>query len=204
MDQNIDEAIIAAAFRLAAERGWARVSVAAAASEAGVALSDARRRFAGKHALLCRFGEALDARALAEPPGEGPARDRLFDLIMSRFDAMKPHRAGVHALLRHLPTDPITALSLVCATKRSMRWMLGAAGLTAEGLRGEMRVKGLFAVWLWGLRAFERDESDDLSATMAAVDQALTRMHGLATWLSGQRQAGPEQDESAVPAPAET
>jgi AcrR family transcriptional regulator len=198
-EYDFDHALIAAAFSLAAESSWAHMTIADAARSASLSLAEARVRFPGKHALLRRFGQLLDHAALAAPPNEGPVRDRLFDLLMSRFDAMKPHREGMRALLRYLPCDPVTSLELMCATRRSMRWMLNAAGQPTHGLRGALRIKGLVAVWMWTLRAFERDESEDLSATMATLDTALARAHAMAGWLSGERASDPGLDESAVP-----
>ena len=64
-----------------------------------------------------------------------------------------------------------------------MRWMLEAAGIPTRGIRGELRVKGLVAVWLWTLRAWRADDSEDLSATMAALDAALRRAEQAAEWL---------------------
>jgi ubiquinone biosynthesis protein COQ9 len=197
-EHDFDQALIAAAFRLAAESGWARLTIADAARSAGLPLAEARVRFPGRHMLLRRFGQRLDQAALAAATGEGTARDQLFDLLMSRFDAMKSHREGVRALLRHLPRDPATALILSCATRRSMRWMLHAAGQQTDGLRGCLRVQGLMAVWIWASRAFERDESEDLSATMAALDTALRRAQTAAAWIPGQPSSD-EPDESAVP-----
>ena len=75
-----------------------------------------------------------------------------------------------------------------------MRWMLNAAGQPTHGLRGALRIKGLVAVWVWTLRAFERDESEDLSATMATLDTALARAHAMAGWLSGERASDPGLD----------
>lgn len=199
-EHDFDQALIGAAFRLAAESGWARLTVADAARAAGVSLAEARMRFPGKPALLARFGRSLDQAALSAVPNEGPVRDQLFDLLMSRFDAMKPHRDGIRALVRHLPCDPVTTLLLACATRRSMRWMLHAAGQPTSGLRGALRVQGLVAVWAWALRAFERDDSEDLASTMAALDTALGRAHTMALWIS--RERAPDQDEpdeSAVP-----
>jgi AcrR family transcriptional regulator len=184
-DTDFDSDLIAAAFRLAAEQGWPRVSVAAAARAAALPLDRARERFPGKFAVLLRFGRMADQAALKDSPGEGPVRDRLFDLLMRRFDALQAHRSGILALLRVLPADPATALLLTCATRRSMRWMLEAAGANASGLRGELRVRGLMAVWLWTLRAWERDETADLSSTMAALDNALRRAESAAQWLGG-------------------
>jgi AcrR family transcriptional regulator len=197
-EHDFDQGLIAAAFRLAAESGWARVTIADAARSAGLSLAEARVRFPGKHTLLRRFGQRLDQASLAAATGEGSVRDQLFDLLMSRFDAMKPHRDGVRALLRCLPCDPTTALLLSCATRRSMRWMLHAAGQPTDGLRGCLRVQGLVTVWAWTLRSFERDESEDLSATMAALDIALGRAQTAASWIPGRRSSA-EPDESAVP-----
>jgi ubiquinone biosynthesis protein COQ9 len=189
-DQNFDHALIAAAFKLAADVGWARLTIIDAARAAGLSPGEARARFPGKHALLRRFGAMLDQAALSADSSEGPVRDRLFDLLMGRFDAMKSHREGLGALLRSLPGDPATTFGLICGTHRSMRWMLQAAGVSTAGLRGELRVRGLIAVWIWTLRAFARDETDDLAPTMAALDKALGRAHALASWLGGER-AGP-------------
>jgi ubiquinone biosynthesis protein COQ9 len=198
-EQDFDQALIASAFRLAADTGWSRLTIVDAARSAGLSLAEARARFPGKHALLWRFGRLLDQAALAAVPTEGPVRDRLFDLLMSRFEAMKPHRDGIRALLRHLPGDPLTTLELTCATRRSMRWMLNAAGLSSNGLRGRLRLLGLVAVWVWTSRTFERDDSEDLSTTMAALDTALNRVHTAASWMSGERRRAQEEDVSAVP-----
>ena len=199
-DQDFDLALTAAAFRVAADVGWDRVTVADAAREAGLSLAKARQRFPARPAILRRFGEQLDQAALAVPPQDGPVRDRLFDLLMNRFEAMKPHREGLRALLRALPRDPAAALELAGATRRGMRWMLNAAGQPTNGVLGTLRLHGLIAVWAWAARAFEKDESEDLSATMAALDKALARAHEAAAWLSGRDEAGASAaDEPAAP-----
>lgn len=69
--------------------------------------------------------------------------------------------------------------------------MLQAAGVPASGTRGAVQVRGLVALWLWAVRAWERDGSDDLSGTMATVDTALQRAEQIAGWLEGRRPAAP-------------
>ena len=190
-DAAFDQALIAAAFQLAADKGWRSVSAAAAARAAGLPLARARERFPGRAAVLLRFGRLADQSALAEVPALGTTRDRLFDLLMRRIDMLQANRAGVLALLRALPSEPPTALLLTLATRRSMRWMLEAAGVRASGIRGELRVRGLMAVWLWAVRAWQADESEDLAATMAALDTALRRAEQAAEWLGWR--AGPSE-----------
>ena len=197
---EFDAALVASAFALAAERGWSGVSVAQAARDAGLKLDRARRRFPGRCSVLLRFGSLADQAALAGVANEGSRRDRLFDLLMRRIDFLQRHRAGVLALMRALPADPATALALAAASLCSMGWMLEGAGIAAHGLHGRLRRKALLAVWLWTLRAWQRDESEDLSVAMAALDQALSRADAAENWLGRRRNPPAEPPPSEPPA----
>ena len=152
-----------------------------------------------------RFVALADQAALAGVTDEGPRRDRLFDLLMRRIDFLQRHRAGVLALMQALPADPPTALALGLVNLNSMGWMLEGAAISAAGLTGRLRCRALLAVWLWTLAAWRRDESEDLSATMAALDQALTRAEAAEAWLKRcRRPAAPAEEpppEAAAPPP---
>lgn len=201
-DVEFDKALIAAAFERAAEAGWDRVSVPAAARAAGLDLARARERFPARAAILLRLGRLADQAALAQAPAEGTVRDRLFYLLMQRIDVLQSYRPGVLALMRALPSRPPAVLLLACATRRSMRWLLGAAGVSTAGLRGELRVKGLCAVWMCAMRAWQRDETDDMSLTMAALDTALQRAERLASWFGGgspPARPGEPEETTAIP-----
>jgi hypothetical protein len=188
-DDAFDAALIAAAFALGADEGWGKVSAAAAAQRAGLDLTVARERFAHPGMILARFGKFADVHALTGALTEGPARERLFDILLRRFDYLQMHRAGVVALLKALPLQPAWAAYLARATLDSMGWMLEGAGISAQGLGGGLRKRGLGLVWAWGLRAWLNDESQDLTATMAAVDTALNRADQLAAQFGGARAA---------------
>jgi hypothetical protein len=184
-DAAFDQALVTAAFDLAATAGWHAVSPAAAAARGGLPLEQARARFPTRGAILMRFGRLADQFALTGAATDGPHRDRLFDIVMRRFDALQQHRPGIQAVLRALPAHPGLALGLGLATQASMAWMLEAAGISAAGLRGLLRTQGLTAVWLYTLRAWDRDDSTDLSGTMAALDRALTRAEQFGDLLEG-------------------
>jgi ubiquinone biosynthesis protein COQ9 len=204
-DSDFDKALIASAFEVAAREGWNHVSVAEAARAGGLSLSRARARFPNRAAILLRFGVLADQSALEQSTVAGPVRDRLFDMLMRRFDVLQAHRKGVLALLRTLAAEPGTAMLLDVATRRSMRWILEAAGFDTSGLTGELYVHGLEGVWLWTVRAWRNDESPDLAATMAALDKALNRAEQAARWLPsalrpGFGEAAPdEQEGDAIP-----
>ena len=183
-DNEFDAGLVAAAFTLAAETGWPGLSIVEAARRADLPLDRARTRFPGPAAVLYRFGVLADAAALAEPVPEATPRERIFDLLMRRFDVLQQHRAGMLALLKALPLNPALALGLAGATLRSMAWMLETAGLPAAGLRGLVRSNALVGVWLYALRAWKDDESADLSGTMAALDRALDQSDRLFDMLA--------------------
>ena len=99
---------------------------------------------------------------------------------MARFDAMAPHRAGIVAILRALPTMPLTTIAGGPNLLAAMRATLALAEIGHDGLSGMLRTKGLAAVYLNALRAWLDDDSADLSATMKALDQGLARAEEIA------------------------
>ncbi len=199
-DAALDRALIAAAFEQAGAEGWQKLNLVQAASAAGLPLDRVRTRFPGRPALLLRFGLMADQVALAQPSTEPLVRDRLFELLMRRFDVLQHHRAGVLALLRALPAEPGQALLLSAATGRSMAWLLEAAGVSPHGLRGRLRVSGLVGVWLFTLRAWRNDDSADMAGTMAALDRALDRAEQFAGLLRGEAGPAAPPEEDAPPA----
>jgi len=201
-DAEFDLALVGAAFSLAAERGWTRVSIAEAARRAVLPLARARERFPGRAALLWRFGALADKAALALPPAEAPVRDRLFEVLMRRVDFLQAHRDGVLALLRALPADPCMAALLARGSRRSMAWMLEAASVEATGPLGLLRVRGLLAVWLVTVHAWRNDSGLDLSATMAALDRALRRAEQVEGWIAGRRPDGAARPAAPGAAPS--
>ena len=174
--------MVDAALTLAAERPWHEISLREIAEASGLPLAEAYRGGASKQAILEAFLRRTDAAVLAEGavgPEEGSARDRVFDVLMRRFDALQPHRKALASILLAQTRDPATALVNLAALQRSMAWMLEAAGLEAEGLRGLARTRGLTLLYLATLRTWLRDDSLDLAKTMAALDGYLRRLESL-------------------------
>jgi len=205
-DEEFDASLVTAAFSLGGSENWRKVSAAAAARYAGLDLARARARFPGRGAVLKRFGAMADAHALTGALQDGSVKDRLFDILLRRFDFLQTHRDGVIALLRTVPLEPALGAWLAAETLASMGWMLEGAGVSAQGVRGELRKRGLAAVWAWGIRAWLRDESEDLSATMAAVDTALLRTEQIASRFNRDGftpEAGASEADPAVTADLE-
>jgi AcrR family transcriptional regulator len=174
--------LLDAALRLAARQGWRRTGLAEIAAEAGLPLDEAYAACPSKLALLARFHRRIDRAALAGA-GAGDAedtpRDRLFEVLMRRFDALAPYRPALRAILRDGFGDPAALLG-VPALLCSMEWMLERAGVPAAGWRGRLRAHLLAGLYGSVLRVFVDDDSADLAGTMAALDR---RLRAMESWL---------------------
>jgi AcrR family transcriptional regulator len=171
------DAALDAFLGLVAEKGYASVSLRDVATAAGLGFAELYGLFPDKVALVTAFLRRIDREVLAGTPAEldpeETARDRLFDVMMRRYDALKPHRTVMGSIRRAAARDPVLALALAPAVRRSMAVMLEAAGLPTDGLAGAVRQNGLVAIHGAVSRVFDRDETADLAKTMAALDGRL-------------------------------
>jgi AcrR family transcriptional regulator len=189
--------IIEAALKLAAERGWHAVSLAEIAGEAGLTVLQLYAVFRSKTAILEAFHQRVDEAVLggaASSEDERP-RDRLFDTIMRRFDALGPHKAAVQALVRDAWADPLATLFGVPSLKRSIAWMLESSGVSASGWQGRGRVNLLLGIYLSVLKVWLADESPDMMKTMAALDRRLRQAE---RWLGLASRGGAEDSPVAA------
>ncbi len=176
-----DHAVLDAAMRLAAEQGWNRLTLAAVAAAADVPLADLYARYTTRHAILDGIRKAADRAMLAGGAvPDGPARDRLFEVLMRRFDALAPWREGIAAVVEAQSRDPLAAVCSGFGAVASMAAALEAAGLDSAGLRGLVRTKALLTAWLPAMRVWLTDESEDRAATMASLDKGLRRLDACA------------------------
>jgi ubiquinone biosynthesis protein COQ9 len=179
-----------ALLELVETQGWTDLSFAEIAEKAGVPIAEAHRIYPSKTAVLLGLTRAIDERILSglgTDPLEGSAKDRLFDIVMRRFDVLKADRNAYRRLMRQLPTTPNAFAALLCQLRRSLSLTLEAAGISASGLKGALRLKGLLAIYVAGLRTFVSDESEDLSKTMAEIDKRLGQAERISEFVQRRR-----------------
>lgn len=171
-----------AALRLAATRKWSEIALPDIAAEAGLGLGEMLRVAPSKAALLAAFGRRVDAAMFARAvEDDGSVKDRLFDLIMRRFDALAPHKAAVKNILADLPRDPASALCAVPGLLRAMRWTAEAAGIKTTGPLAPFKINALALAYLGTVRVWLQDDSADAAKTMSNLDKSLDRLAALAS-----------------------
>ena len=187
-------AAIEALFSLSVERGWHSVSLAEIAERSGLSMIALHQQYGGKVGILAAFLRGIDEATLqgAVTSAEEKVRDRLFDLVMRRFDALQPHRESLRVIFYDLVTDPLLWPCCGLRLAKTASLMLEASGVSASGLCGRLKAKGMAAVYLATLRTWLNDDSPDMAKTMAALDRGLVRAEWAAERMWGQRRGARE------------
>lgn len=168
---------IASTLDLAATRAWPELTLLDIAEAAGTTLVDLRREFSSKADILGAFTRAVDDEVLKRAPKsrttEGP-RDRVFEVLMSRFDVLAPYKAALRRIWESGQPDS----GLLKSFFQSQHWMLQAAGVPTDGVAGGLKVAGVASVYASVFRVWLEDDDPGLARTMAALDRRLRRGEG--------------------------
>jgi len=191
-DSDRDKAVDALMVLLA-EQSFEQIGLAEVAGRAGLKLSALRSEFGSTLAIVAAHIKDIDRAVLAggtADMAEEPARERLFDVLMRRLEALAPYKAAVRSLLRSARRNPGLALALNAMAVRSQNWMLEAAGIGASGAKGALRAQGAALMFARVLSVWFDDDELGLDRTMAALGRGLA---------SAERWAGFLDDLCALP-----
>lgn len=185
---GLEARMVDAMLELAATRGWRAVTLPDIAATAGVPVSDLYPAFPSKMSVLSSFLRRIDLEVMAVAfkfAPEDSVRDRLFEVLMRRFDALQPHREAVVGIRRNVMRTPPEAAALLPVLACSMKWMLVAAEADSDGPAGGLKTAGLCGIWLRTMDVWGRDDTADMARTMAALDRNLGRAGRCARFLFG-------------------
>jgi len=179
---------------LLAEHPIEEIGLAEIAGRAGLKLSQLRAEFGSVLAIFAAHVKDIDRVVLAGGDAdmvEESPRERLFDVLMRRLDALAPYKEAVRSIMQSARRNPGLALALNTMAVRSQHWMLEAAGISSTGPRGAIRAQGAALMFVRVLSVWVDDEEEGLDRTMAALDRGLA---------SAERWAGFLNDLCAIPA----
>jgi len=147
--KDLETRLVDAMLELAESEGWRGLTVAAIARQAGLSLADLHPRYGSRAAILAAFTRRIDHAVVAADFAFAPedtARDRLFEVIMRRFDMLQPHREALRRIRAGLLVDPLAMAEMLPAFGCSMAWTLEAAEIASDGAAGHAKAAGLTGV----------------------------------------------------------
>jgi len=194
---EIIEAGIKAAFKLAETGKWGDLTLAQIAEKAGLTLNDFHG-VADKDDLSARVEKVFDAGMSSEPvDADETARTRLFDVIMLRFETMEEVRDGAVSYLRWRDRSMDGLALRLKARAQTAKWALACAGLDgSSSIPRGVQIAALGWAIAQAERAWRQETSPDLSRTMAALDAELIKIEERAAWIKN-RGRKPKSDAPA-------
>lgn len=177
-ERDIRDRIVDALMELAATRDWDAIEIADIAGAAGITLAEFRSAFPSKGAILAAFSRRIDLAVLEGSVAdllEEPARERLFDVMMRRIDALTPYKAALRRIMPAILRDPLAAAAMNGVALNAQRFMLAQAGIATEDGLGPIKVQGAVIAFARTLETWFHDDDPGLSRTMARLDKELRR-----------------------------
>ncbi|MCW8915479.1 MAG: hypothetical protein OQK24_06440 [Magnetovibrio sp.] len=175
--KDIADQLIEAAFNRVSEYGWRRLTMFDLSKDTGFGLDEIHDVFPTKAKLLKGYVQRVDHRVFEhyEPNASDSTRDKIFDLMMRRFDEFNNNKSTIKAIGREACIDPETLCVSGCGLGCSMRKTLKTAGVRVSGVHGMMRVQALSVIFMATFRTWLQDNSEEMSKTMADLDKRLAR-----------------------------
>ncbi|NIX76275.1 TetR/AcrR family transcriptional regulator [Microvirga terricola] len=172
------KAIVEALMDLASRRRWSEIEIKDIAQAANVSLAEFSDAFPSKGAVLGAFSRQIDRTVLEGTTDElakEPPRDRIFDVMMRRLDALAPYKPALRRIAKELRFDPLSLAALSRAAINSQRFMLSAANISTEGPLGALKLQGAALVFAKTLDTWLHDDDPSQAKTMARLDKELRR-----------------------------
>ena len=164
-----------AALSLASQSPWDHLTLSDLCFASEVTLADCAKHSVNKAHICAHLDGLVDQAMLSaqtKVDRDQSVRDRLFDVLMGRFDAMEDNRAAWSSILTADKNDMVSGLARRARRARSGAWALEASGVSASDARGAGRSVALArllrlteAVWM--------NDGPDLAKTMAHLDKEL-------------------------------
>lgn len=198
--EEIIEKGVMAALELAADRPWSALTLSDIAAASGLSLTD----FHGiasveslAEAVEAHFDKAMSSEDI---DAEETPRERLFDVIMLRFEAMEAHRQGVLSLMKYREASPLRLAKLLVARKASADWALVSAGLDGsdQAVPRDVRAVAIAYAMAQAERAWRKETDPGFARTMSKLDEELRKLEdsaGRFSRFTGRRGAKKPQGE---------
>ena len=111
-------------------------------------------------------------------------KDMLFEVLMMRFDILQQNRISFIKIYEVLKKSPNKFLSLFPSFLESMIVTAELANFNVNGLKGSLRLKGLFIIYFITFYTWTDDNTLSLEKTMNALDKNLDQAEKFGKYLN--------------------
>lgn len=184
--RNTDQTkvILDAALHLAARKGWDKTTHEAILKQAKVTTAPTPLDMDSKDKILTALIERLDQETFDSVMEDEDisTRDRLFEILMARFDVLSENKRAWISILRSSLRCPHRLRGAAPAFRHSMHHILEKSGFETSRYN-EIFAVGLSLLYMSVVYVWMDDDTADLAKTMATLDKRLDQAETLIPYI---------------------
>jgi ubiquinone biosynthesis protein COQ9 len=183
---NTNSKICIAALQCAEKMGWENTKFDNIAKAAKIPLAEIKLSFANTTAIVPAIADWVSAETFSQcgkPDMSASVRERLFEVLMARFDVLQTYRKAFLSIASASRRDPKIALILVPAQIEAMKEVLKFSVVPTSKFCAPVTPVALWGIFALIFHVWQSDETIDMSKTMAATDRYLRTVDRVVTLL---------------------
>jgi hypothetical protein len=173
---NLHETLIKGGFELLTLKGLKGLTPEALAHQCNLFLPEITNLCPTSLSILLLLWSDIEERA-PNLQGMGLAtHDYLFESVMNHLDLLEPHREAAQRFVQDLSFAPGWLLDIKPYANRWSRRILEEAGVSIQGIQGEIKISIFSLFCLYTLKTWSQDTTSDRSLTLSFIDQGLKNL----------------------------
>ena len=159
------------------KRSWHSIKIDEVYNKININKKKLQNKVGNKRDLLRNINHYFDfkLRNITDSIDQSTRKDMIFEIIMMRFDILQIYRKPIIKIFEFFKKKPQELVFLLPSLIDSMISMAGLAKIPIVGIKGNLKVKGLLAIYFSSFLAWEKDNSESLEKTMTSLDNHLDR-----------------------------
>ena len=103
-------------------------------------------------------------------------KDMLFEVLMARLDILNAHRNSIKKLISYFFLNPQKFLIQIPSFIETIILIATFSNISVSGIKGTIRIKSIFILYLLILYTWNIDETESLEKTMTTLDKYLNNI----------------------------
>ena len=159
------------------KRSWHSIKIDEVYNKININKKNLQNKIDNKRDLLRNINHYFDFKLhnITDSIDQSTRKDMIFEIIMMRFDILQIYRKPIIKIFEFFKKKPQELVFLLPSLIESMILMTGLAKIPIVGIKGNLKVQGLLAIYFLSFLVWSKDNSESLEKTMTSLDSHLDR-----------------------------
>ena len=104
------------------------------------------------------------------------SKDMIFEVLMARFDILNKYRKSIKNLAKYIKSNPHKFIITLPSFIESIIVISNLANININGVKGSLKIKAIFIIYVLSTFTWLEDESKSLEKTMTVLDKYLNQL----------------------------